>query len=134
MFDSIKRYFKKEKPAFNVLQAFPHKDKYFYRVAAWDWLTDKHIHVYDPHNPRLITMDDWPQLIFLDANGKLTVTEYVDYMATCYGSKIPNELDQTIINELTTLLDMKLIKFANTQVKLEAKFETPISAQKDLNS
>lgn len=131
MFDSIRRYFQKEKPEFKSLQAFPHKDKYFYRVAPWDWLTDKHIHVYDPHNPRVITMDDWPQLIFLDANGKLTVSEYVDYMAECYSSTIPKKLDETIIHELTALLDMKLIEYSSTKKELDAKFQNPISSLKN---
>lgn len=131
MFDSIKRYFQKEKPEFKSLQAFPHKDKYFHRIAPWDWLTDKEIHVFDPYNPRVITMDDWPQLIFLDANGKLTVTEYVDYMAECYKSKIPDELDKTIIYELTALIDMKLIAYSDNKGELKAKFETPMSSQKN---
>ena len=44
MFDSLKKYFKKDKPEFNELKNFAEKNKYFYRIAPWDWLTEKQIH------------------------------------------------------------------------------------------
>ncbi len=126
MFDSIKKYFQKEKPEFNSLNVFPYKDKYFHRVATWDWLNKEQIHIFDPHGPRLITLDEWPQLVFLDAKGKLTVSEYIDYMASKY-TRIPKGLDETIIYQLNTLADAKLIEYTDTEVKLESKFENPIS-------
>lgn len=127
MFDSFKKYFQKEKPEFNSLKVFPYKDKYFQRVATWDWLNKEQIHIFDPHGPRLITLDEWPQLVFLDAKGKLTVSEYIDYMASKYPGKIPEELDETIIYQLNTLAEEKLIEYFDEEVKLETKFENPIS-------
>lgn len=127
MFKSFKKHFQKEKPEFNSLKVFQYKDKYFHRVATWDWLNKAQIHIFDPHGTRLITLDEWPQLVFLDAKGKLTVSEYIDYVASKYPSKIPRELDETIIYQLNTLAEEKLIEYSDTEVKLEAKFENPIS-------
>ena len=63
------RFFKKKKelPPFNDLSNSPLKDKYFIRTSRWDWLDDTMIHVVDNNTPRMITMDPWPQLIFLEA-------------------------------------------------------------------
>lgn len=133
MFRLFKKYFHKDKPEFNSLKTFAYKDKYFHRVATWDWLTQKEIFIYDPHGPRRLTLDEWPQKVFLDAKGKLTVSEYVDYMATLYRSKIPKELDETIINQLNSLFELKLIEYSDTEIKLELKFEKPISTHKKTN-
>jgi hypothetical protein len=129
MFDLIKKYFKNEKPEFNSLKVFMNKDKYFYRVAQWDWLTKTEIHIYDPHGPRLITLDDWPQLVFLDANGQLTVAEYIEHMASQYKSKIPAELDEAIIYQLNSLTDLRLIEYSDRKRKVDIKFDQPISSQ-----
>lgn len=69
-----------------------------------------------------------PQLIFLDAKGKLTVREYVEYMAQQY-SKVPENLDDTIIQELNSLITEKIIVYSDVEITLESKFEQPISKQ-----
>ncbi len=131
MFDTIKKYFRKEMPEFNSLKAFADKDKYFYRVALWDLLTETEIHIYDPHGPRMFTLDEWPQIVFLKARGQLTVTEFVDHMASQYKFRIPAELDETIIEQLNSLSDSILIAYADHKIDLEAKFENPLSLERN---
>ena len=131
MFNLIKKYFKNEKPEFSSLKAYANKDKFFYRVAQWDWLTKTEINIFDPHGPRLITLDAWPQLVFLDANGQLTVAEYIDYMASQYESKIPAELDETIIDQLNSLTELKLIEFSDIKITVNKKFDQAISTHKN---
>jgi hypothetical protein len=70
-------------------------------------------------------MDPWPQLIFLAANGQMTVQQYVYYMADNYSANIPAELDETILNELAKLKNYGIIRFANKQQRPEPLFELP---------
>jgi len=73
MFNLFKR--SSRYPPFAALRSFPGKDAYFIRVAQWHWLNDEMITVNDPNGPRVLTMDPWPQLVFLAANGQMTVQE-----------------------------------------------------------
>src|SRR4051794_16627742 len=90
-------------PSFPVLQSYINKDAFFIRIASWRWLNSKMITVTDPNAARVLTMDAWPQLVFLAANGQMTVHEYVHYMAGKYSGDIPANLDKTVTDELTKL-------------------------------
>ena len=83
---------------FNVLESYAHKNKYFYRTCKWDWLTRDMIHVFDNNNPRMITMDYWPQKIYLEAKGQSTVSEFIHAIASKYPTTdIPRNLDTALI-------------------------------------
>ena len=64
----------------------------------------------DPVKPRMLTLDPWPQIIFLAADGQLSVTEYINYVAGKYSGNIPENLDRTIIDELLKLESYQIIK------------------------
>jgi hypothetical protein len=66
------------------LQVYEARDHYFIRVAQWRWLSKEMICVVDPHGPRILTLDPWPQLVFLAASGTQTVSEYIYEMASKY--------------------------------------------------
>ncbi len=116
---------KRNYPPFEVLNNFQMKDYYFIRIAEWDWLNEKDIYVKDPHGPRMFTFDAWPQLIFIAANGQMTLSEYVYFMADKYKNEIPILLDETIIIELQKLLEFKIIKFVRAKQRPEKQFELP---------
>ncbi len=59
----------KELPKFDFLHSYEKKHKYFIRTLQWDWLNEEMIHLFDNKSPRVITMDEWPQQIYLDADG-----------------------------------------------------------------
>jgi hypothetical protein len=130
MFNIFNKKSKFVLPPFETLAKYSNKDKYFYRIEEWFWLDDKHITIIDSHSPRLITLDPWPQLVFLDAKGKLTVTEYVEYMATQYKSKVPEKLDDTIIYEIDQLLKEKLIALSDTKQELHPDHDNPKDLKK----
>jgi hypothetical protein len=121
--------FKKEKkyPPFETLQCFEDKDKYFVRTARWRRLNKQLITVTDPLGPRMLTMDRWPQLVFLESDGQKTVTEFVYYMAAAYSGQIPANLDQTIVQELVKLVGYGIIAFRNQKGKPETAFDQPAS-------
>ena len=86
------------------------KDKYFARTEKWDWLNNEMIHVMDSKSPRMITFDPWPQQIYLDAEGKMTVEEYILDFATKYPeNQIPFELPNTILEQLNILIYVEKI-------------------------
>jgi hypothetical protein len=74
----------KKMPEFNELNKSEIKDKYFYRIARWDWLNGDSITIWDPKNPRVITLDKWPQLVFLEADGQKTIHEFIIHIAKQY--------------------------------------------------
>lgn len=114
---------------FTALNGYEHKDKYFYKVATWDVLQKETVAVFDPHAPRMITLDPWPQIVFLEANGKQTITEFVNYMASEYDGPPPQELDETIIYQINSLLELKIIALSDSPVELDKQYQKPISRQ-----
>lgn len=111
-------------PEFNKLNESGLKDKYFYRVASWNWLDKETISVVDPNKARVITMDAWPQLVFLEADGQKTVEAFVIQMAKQY-KKVPEGLDDTIIYQINQLVNEGLVKLSDQIVELEPQFVGP---------
>ncbi len=130
MFDLINKLFPKKDPEFDHLKEFEFKDKYFYKTATWTIYDKGKICIIDPNSPRMITLDEWPQIIFLEAKGKLTVAEFVNYMASQYTSAIPKRLDETIIQELTALFNERLIAYSDSAVTLDPAFDEPVGSKK----
>lgn len=95
---------KKVKVFFDELASSPIKDKYFVRTCQWRWLDKNSIVVTDKNQPRVITLDPWPQLVFLGATGEVTISEFVYHMSDMYSNNVPPELAQTILGEITTLI------------------------------
>ncbi len=123
MFNFFKR--KTKIPEFKALNFFEKKDFYFIRTAEWDWMDKNTIVVFDHYSPRILTLDPWPQLIFIGATGQKTIWEYVFFMAGEYESNIPDSLDDTIINEIRTLLDYGIIELCISKKRPKPEYELP---------
>ncbi|NOU58510.1 hypothetical protein [Marinifilum caeruleilacunae] len=121
----------KELPNFDHLKSYPNKDLYFVRTLQWDWLNEEMIHLFDNKSPRVITMDKWPQQIYLDADGQKTIKEYIIWMANQYASgQIPPTLDKEMISLIENLVaDGELIKMVNEKSKLPYYLDEPKSKQ-----
>jgi hypothetical protein len=107
---------------FKTLETSELKNKYFYRTKQWDWLNKEMIHVFDAAtSPRMVTMDPWPQLVYLAATGDKTVAEYIHHFATLYPkNNVPPELDKTILDTIVGLyMDNKLIDISDSAVQLD---------------
>lgn len=127
-------FFKKKPrvfPPFNKLKQSPIKYKYFIRISQWDWLNQNMIHVFDSKSARMITMDPWPQIIFLESDGQKTISEFVHSMASNYSRKegIPEELDDTILSTIDSLMKEGLIELIDAPKKLPYQIELPIQSQ-----
>ena len=114
-------------PDFPDLTKSEIKDKYFLRDAEWDLLNNDHIYVVDPFASSILTLDPWPEIIFLAAKGQMTIQEYIFYVANQYSGEIPENLDKTILDQIQTLLSYRVVRLSDMQEKLEPKFEHPKS-------
>lgn len=130
MFGLFKRK-QKELPSFQYLESYPNKDKYFVRTLQWDWLDDKMIHLFDNKAPRMITMDEWPQQIYLDADGQKTINDYVLWMANQFKrGQIPEALDKNMIGVIENLIeDGEMIQLKNEKTALPYYLDSPKSKQ-----
>ncbi|WP_147323396.1 hypothetical protein [Chitinophaga silvatica] len=84
------------------------------------------ITVYDNQGARVFTLDPWPQMVFLDANGRLTISAYVDYVASKYKKEIPIDLDKTILSMIDLLLKDKLISLSEVLREPDPENHEPI--------
>ncbi|WP_010518577.1 hypothetical protein [Croceivirga radicis] len=121
----------KELPNFEFLKNYQDKEKYFIRTMQWDWLDDKMIHAIDNKSPRMITMGEWPQQIFLDADGQKTIEEYVIWMANQFShGKVPENFDESMILTIEDLIaDGEMLRLVNEKTKLPYYLEKPKSKQ-----
>jgi len=107
------------------------KDRYFYRTQKWDWLNETMIHVFDSKSPRMVTMDPWPQVVFLDAVGDKTVKEYIrDFYYRYPEGKAPDGLKENIIEVLNGLAVKDwLVEFSDSPVTLHESILKPLHDQ-----
>jgi hypothetical protein len=86
--------------------------QYFSRCATWSRLDDQ-IVVHDsvsPQAPRMITMDPWPQMVFMAADGVHTVDEFVEHMGNQYEGGPPDGLREQIHAILDELVGEGIVK------------------------
>ncbi len=118
-------------PKFQYLNNYSKKDKYFIRTMQWDWLNDQMVQIFDNKSPRIITMDEWPQQIYLDASGQKTIGEYILWMANQYAPNTPlDTLDEDIIRMIENLIeDGGMIKLLDQKTSLPYYLDDPKSKQ-----
>ncbi|SFD86095.1 hypothetical protein SAMN05518672_103561 [Chitinophaga sp. CF118] len=129
MFNFFRKRSKSDAYSLEVLSTYANKDKYFVRVAHFMKLNFNQctITVIDPHGPRMITMDPWPETIFLNATGKRTVRQYIEETAGSYNGRVPSQLDSFIISELEKLVfEYRIIELTDVPNTLKPQFEEPI--------
>lgn len=122
---------RKELPNFEYLNNYSDRGKYFVRTLQWDWLNEEMIHLFDNKSPRVITMDEWPQQIYLDADGKKTIEEYILSMANQYSrGQVPATLDKDMILMIEDLIeDGEMIRLEDKKTILPYYLDLPKSKQ-----
>jgi hypothetical protein len=116
---------KSKYPNFRILNTFYKKDFYFLRNTEWSRLDDNSILVTDPKKLEILTLTDWPQIVFRLAEGVMTIEESVYFIADQYPDKIPEMLDETVILEILALEKKKIIVLSNHQQKLPVEYDLP---------
>nr|WP_321229785.1 hypothetical protein [uncultured Psychroserpens sp.] len=120
---------------FKTLESSEYKNLYFHRTEVWDWHSSEMIRVVDSKSPRVITMDPWPQKIFLEALGQLTVEDYVHTVAKEYPKgNTPEDLDVIILEMLEDLVyGEKIVSFSDVPVTLDASILKPMTEEGTIN-
>lgn len=129
MFNFFRKKSKSAVYSLDALASYANKDKYFVRVARFMELDANQctITVIDPYAPRMITMDSWPETIFLNATGQRTVKQFIEDTAERYNGHIPSKLDSFIISELEKLVfEYRIIELTDFPNALQAQFEKPV--------
>ncbi|MEM5565931.1 hypothetical protein WNY78_12490 [Psychroserpens sp. AS72] len=120
---------------FKTLKSSEYKNLYFHRTEAWDWMSSEMIRVADSKSPRVITMDPWPQKIYLEALGQLTVEDYIHTVAKAYPKgNVPKDLDEIILDMLEDLAyGEKIISFSDVPVTLDTALLKPMTEEGEIN-
>lgn len=124
---------KHQVPHFEFIVSYPHKDKYFSRTKKWSWINSKQISLIEKDDKGKIkatTMEYWPQEMFLDANGQITISDYLKVLIKQFqdnNMEIPNDLDVFMTETLWNLkTELKAIEFTDSPVELKPAFKDPI--------
>ncbi|VXB63901.1 conserved hypothetical protein [Flavobacterium sp. 9AF] len=97
------------------------------------WITKEEIalvHKDEKGSIKTTTMDFWFQEMFLDADGKKTISEYLLFLIKQFHDskmQIPDDLDQFMIETLLSLKnDLNAIEFTPMPNQLKEEFKNPI--------
>lgn len=101
---------------------------YFSRNATHDMMDDQ-IVAFDRNSPRVITMDPWPQTVFLAADGQHTIREFVQDLAKQYDDGPPRGLERQVRDAVARLAQEGLIILHENQRELHYYLSTRISEQ-----
>jgi len=132
----FKKFFKRKNThtmRFLTLESSPLKDKYFIRTKPWDWLNKEQIYVASKieGKPTMITMEFWPQEIYLNADGQITVSELLQIAKKQYldaNMFIPDGLDSILISALESLVnELEIVEFRDVKTTLPSNIFLPIS-------
>ncbi|MFY7669674.1 hypothetical protein ACOSP6_01165 [Tenacibaculum sp. MEBiC06402] len=130
----LNRFLKKKKtiPEFEFIKSYEFKDKYFSRTKKWTWIKQDQVALLEKdENGKIIatTMEYWFQEMFLDADGKRTISEYLNVLIKQFQEskmEIPNDLDVFMTETLWSLkTDLNAIIFSDLSVELKPEFKNP---------
>ena len=122
-------WFKKDTyPELDTIRSSPVRNKYFHRIAHYQWMDEQKqaVVVMHPVDAKLITMDDWPQIVFLDALGDMTVGEYTFALAKRFPRRdVTSDFDKNILYQIEQLTELGIVTLSDTPIKLPLKFAAP---------
>ncbi|MEP0263367.1 hypothetical protein [Dokdonia sp.] len=79
---------------------------------------------------KITTMEYWPQEMFLDANGKTSIADYLTILIKQFqdsNMEIPDDLDVFMTETLWSLkTELKAIEFTDIPIELKEEFKNPI--------
>ncbi len=102
--------------------------KYFSRNVTFTMLKDKVVLI-ERNRPATVTMDEWPQLIFLSADGRRTVSEFALEIGRHYKDGMPPGLLEQTRDLMSRLSDRGYIVLHDKARPLPYYLATPIERQ-----
>ncbi len=78
-------------------------------------------------------MEYWHQEMFLDANGQITIADYLNVLIKQFQDskmEIPNDLDKFMTETLWSLkTDLNAIEFSDSPIELMDEFKNPVDGK-----
>jgi hypothetical protein len=105
--------------------------QYFSRCATWH-LTKDRLVVHDSRSskaPRVITMEQWHEIVFSAADGEHTIAELVDNLGTQYEGGAPAGLQAQVCSLVSDLIDEGLVRLHDRPSKLPPYYAEEYFAQ-----
>jgi hypothetical protein len=105
--------------------------KYPARCVAFRMMND-HVVAVANDRPALITLDPWPEMVFVASDGEHSIQEMVAAFSTGYDKGAPNELESTestVIQVVTQLEKEGLVRISDKPVKLSVYLKSPLAGQ-----
>lgn len=100
--------------------------QYFYRNVVFTRRNGK-VALADIHNPDYTTeLEDWLGLVISLADGKHTLQQLTEFIATQYPASVPVNLQDTIESVIQRLTEGELIKLTDQPVELPYYLSQPI--------
>ncbi|WP_053978618.1 hypothetical protein [Mangrovimonas xylaniphaga] len=121
-------------PEFDFIKSYKYRDKYFSRTKQWTWLNPEQISLIEKDENgkiKMTTMEYWSQEMFLDADGQVTISDYLNVLIKQFKDskmKIPKDLDEFMTEKLWSLkTDLHAIEFTDSPNMLQPEFKNPIN-------
>jgi hypothetical protein len=102
--------------------------RYFRRAARFIAKGDQ-LFVVDRNSPRVITMDPWPQLVFLAADGEQTVQQFVDRLGASYAGGTPAGLSAQVEGIIAQLVQEGVLETTDRPSPLPYYLAISVSEQ-----
>jgi Coenzyme PQQ synthesis protein D (PqqD) len=103
-------------------------NKYLIRCAQFDMIKQQLV-VTDPNSPRVITMDPWHQIVFLAADGQVTVSKLISELSNGYKDGPPPDLQNTVQSVVEELVSEGIINLSKSPTDLPYYLSLPVSQQ-----
>jgi len=104
------------------------KDKYFSRATTYN-VFETGLEIYDRKRPRVITVDEWSEVVFYAANGQGTVKKFIDYLLNEYPNISADKLKKAIISRIKGMHRNGFIKLSDHPVQLPPYLDKPLFEQ-----
>lgn len=82
---------------------------------------------YHPAKPRVFSFDDWPKLVFLEADGERSVGELIEYFAGGYDGAPPPNLSAIVVEQCARLEAEGLVRMQYEPCPPAAEHAAPMS-------
>lgn len=112
----------------NSVHATDIDSKYFIRNTLYSLLKDKVVLI-ERDRPGVVTMADWPQLVFMSADGEHTVGQLISHLGKQYPNGVPPGLAQQTHQIIEDLSARGYIVLMSEKKKLPYYLATPVEEQ-----
>lgn len=92
-------------------------------------MMDNHVVATANDRPALITLDPWPEMVFLASDGEHTIEEMNAVFSKGYPNGAPKELESTVSSVITQLQKEGLITLSDKPIHLPSYLKLPLDGQ-----